>query len=221
MKEDIIVVNNLKKDYVTGDVVTHAIKGVSFKIFKGEFVGIMGPSGSGKSTLLHMMGLLDEPSDGDIIIKGVSTRTLSSAQKTEWRLKNLGYVFQHYRLLPELNALENVYLPALMNEHPSYSDARSLLKKVGLSQRMTHYSSQLSGGEQQRVAIARGLINKPSILFADEPTANLDSNTGDQILGLFKELNKSMKQTIVMVSHEREHVRFFDRVIKVRDGVLE
>jgi len=218
-----IRVKNLKKIY-PGKVPTHALQGISFEITEGEFVAIMGKSGSGKSTMLHQLGLLDSPTEGEIIIDDVDISKLSDREKTLFRLQRLGYVFQEYALIFELTALENVLLPAfaLNGSRQSYKErAIEMLNRVGLKERVDHRPNELSGGEQQRVAIARALINNPKILFADEPTANLDTNSSREILELFKKLNKEMGQTIVLVTHEPDDRKYVDRVIWIKDGLLE
>ena len=223
-KKTIIDVRNISKHYVMGSMVTKALKGISFKIYKGEFVAIMGPSGSGKSTTLHQLGLLDIPTSGKIFIDGVEVTTLSDIERSYFRLNKLGYVFQQYRNIPELTALENVYLPLRMMGKPRdyyVNEAKALLEKVGLKDRMCHHPFELSGGEQQRVALARALAHEPDILFADEPTANLDTEAGDVILNLLKHFNEDHGQTIVMVSHDPEQMKYFDRVLRVKDGLLE
>ncbi len=220
----LIGVQNLVKQYKMGPVVTEALKGINFKVYKGEFLGIMGPSGSGKSTTLHQLGLLDFPTSGRIIIDGVDVTKLSKIERSYFRLNKLGYVFQQYRNIPELTALENVYLPLRMSGKPrSYylKEAKMLLENVGLGERLHHHPYELSGGEQQRVAIARALVNKPDILFADEPTANLDTDSGKVILNLLKHFNQDFGQTIVMVSHEPEHTKYFGMVIRIKDGLLD
>lgn len=215
-----IKVVNLKKTY-TGRVPTPALKGVSFEIKKGEFVAIMGRSGSGKSTLLHQLGLIDTPTEGQILLNDTDVLKLSDSDKTLYRLKNLGYVFQEYALIAELTALENVYLPALALEgNHDQERAKEMLEVVGLGERLDHYPNEISGGEQQRVAIARALINKPKILFADEPCANLDSISSKVVLELFRKLNKELGQTIVMVTHEPEDEKYVDKVIWMKDGLL-
>lgn len=215
-----IKVINLIKTY-PGRIPTLALKGVSFEIKNGEFVAIMGRSGSGKSTLLHQLGLLDNPTNGDIFVDNVNILKLSDSEKTSYRLRELGYVFQEYALVAELTALENVYLPALaLGGNHDKKRVKEMLEVVGLGERLDHYPNELSGGEQQRVAIARALINKPKILFADEPCANLDSVSSRVILGLFQKLNKELGQTIVMVTHEPEDEKYVDRVIWVKDGSL-
>jgi putative ABC transport system ATP-binding protein len=218
-----IKVKNIKKIY-PGKVPTYALRGISFEITEGEFVAIMGKSGSGKSTMLHQLGLLDSPTEGEIIIDDVDVSKLSDREKTLFRLQRLGYVFQEYALIIELTALENVLLPAfaLNGSHQSYKErAIEMLDKVGLKERVDHRPNELSGGEQQRVAIARALINNPKILFADEPTANLDTNSSREILELFKKLNKEMGQTIVLVTHEPDDRKYVDRVLWFKDGLLE
>ncbi len=218
-----INVKNLEKTY-TGKVPTHALRGVSFEIMKGEFVAIMGKSGSGKSTLLHQLGLLDTPTAGNILIDGIDVLKLSEREKTVFRLQRLGYVFQEYALILELTALENVLLPAFALDgfRRKHNDrAIEILTKVGLKDRIHHRPSELSGGEQQRVAIARALINNPKILFADEPTANLDTNSSREILELFKKLNKELGQTIILVTHEPDNQKYVDRVIWMKDGLIE
>jgi putative ABC transport system ATP-binding protein len=219
----IISATGLKKTF-GGAVPVEALKGLDFEVEAGEFVGIMGPSGSGKSTLLHMLALLDEPSAGRIVVGGTDISTLSTVQKTNFRLNNLGYVFQEYALLPELNALENVYLP-LMLLGASFRDcekkALEMMETVGLAQRAKHLISQMSGGEQQRVAIARALVNRSKILFADEPCANLDTRNSEIVMKLLRQLCDERKQTIIMVTHEPEHKQYTDRVIWIRDGSVD
>ncbi|MFA5249719.1 MAG: ABC transporter ATP-binding protein [Candidatus Paceibacterota bacterium] len=216
-----IKVENLKKIY-PGKVPTYALNGVSFSIEKGDFVAIMGRSGSGKSTLLHQLSLIDTPTEGSVFIEDTDVLKLSDGQKTDFRLRNLGYVFQEYALIAEMNALENVYLPALALEgNHDKEHAEELLKVVGLGDRMTHYPSELSGGEQQRVAIARSLINSPKILFADEPTANLDTASAKIVLELFQKLNRERGQTIVMVTHEPDDKKYVNKVIWLKDGLVE
>jgi len=218
-----IKVQDLKKTY-EGRVPTHALKGVSFEIQNGEFVAIMGKSGSGKSTLLHQLALLDTPSAGGVWIDTTDILQLNDHEKTLFRLQRLGYVFQEYALIFELTALENVLLPALAlhgstNHHKER--AIEILDKVGLKHRIDHFPHELSGGEQQRVAIARALINNPKIVFADEPTANLDSISSQQILELFQQLNRELHQTIVMVTHDPDHQQYVGRIINLKDGLLE
>ncbi len=218
-----ILVKNLCKTYGHGLAATHALKGIDMEVAPGEFVAIMGRSGSGKSTLLHILGLLDMPTSGDVIIKNRNVLKLSEAEKTKFRLEELGYIFQEYSLLPEMTILENVYLPALClgKENAFKKRATELLQIVDLGERLKHYPNEISGGEQQRAAIARALINRPKILFADEPTASLDMASARVILELFKKLNQELAQTIVMVTHEPEDEKYVDRVIWLKDGFIE
>jgi len=224
MKMAIIEVSDLKKTYHMGDVDVNALNGVSFSVEMGEFVGVMGYSGSGKSTLLHMVGLLDPPSAGSIHIDHMDVLSLSDAEKTIFRLNRFGFVFQDYALVQELTALENVILPSVAMGIPmemSIGSGSEILAEVGLDQRMEHLPSALSGGEQQRVAVARAIMNQPNILFADEPCANLDTLNSRHVLELFRKINKEKKQTVMMVSHEEWHQEFFDRLIRLKDGVIE
>lgn len=218
-----IKVKDLQKVYGKGLTAVHALKGINMKVKPGEFVAIMGRSGSGKSTLLHLLGLIDTPTSGEIYIENSNVAKLSQKERAMFRLKKLGYIFQEYSLLGELTALENVYLPALSATQRNTFKKRAIemLITVGLGERLNHYPNELSGGEQQRVAIARALINGPRILFADEPTANLDAASAEVILRLFKRLNKELRQTIVMVTHEPEDEKYVDRVIWLKDGLEE
>lgn len=215
----IIEVKNLKKIY-GGTVPTYALKNINFSVKKWEFLALMGRSGSGKSTLLHQLGLLDIPTAGEIIMDGQNLLSLSEKEKSEFRLKKLGYVFQDYALLPELTAIESVYLPLMLSwvkKNIYIKKSISMLEKVGLIDRIYHLPKEMSGGEQQRVAIARALINDPKILFADEPTANLDSESSKTILELFQKLNKDTWQTIVMVTHEPDDKKYVDRIVWLKD----
>jgi len=218
-----IKVNDLHKVYGQGSTATHALKGVTLNINRGEFMAIMGRSGSGKSTLLHLLGLLDVPTQGDIYIEDNNVLNLSSEDSAKFRLEELGYVFQEYSLITELTILENVYLPALCLGKNKLHRRRAMemLEIVGLKERINHYPNEASGGEQQRAAIARALINQPKILFADEPTANLDIASAKVVLELFKKLNQELGQTIVMVTHEPEDKKYVDRVINLKDGLIE
>lgn len=217
-----IKIKNLTKKYTTKHLETLVLKGIDLEVPKGEFLGIMGKSGAGKSTLMYQIGLLDHPSSGEIILNGINTESLSMEERTQMRLTELGYVFQDYALIPELTASENVMIPILM-QGKSLGDAKEvaldILNKVGLAHRVDNKPSQLSGGEQQRVSIARAMAHEPKILFADEPTANLDSASGNSIIELFKELN-SKGQTIVMVTHEEEYARYCDRIVYLEDGKI-
>jgi putative ABC transport system ATP-binding protein len=218
-----INVDNLRKIYGKGVNATHALNGITLQVNSGEFVAIMGRSGSGKSTLLHLLGLLDSPTSGDILIDNQDVLKLSTDEKASFRLRQLGYVFQEFSLISELSIFENVYLPAVcLGQTSDYKKrAKDILETVGLGKRLNHYPNQVSGGEQQRAAIARALINMPKILFADEPTASLDVASAHTVLELFKQLNQELKQTIVMVTHEPEDKNYVDRVIWLKDGTVE
>ena len=223
VQDTIIATRNLSRTYTMGTMQVPALKSVTLDIRRGEFAAIMGKSGSGKSTLLHQLGLLDTPTEGEITIDGAEISGLSESERTRFRLKKFGYVFQEYAILPELTALENVYLPAMalgLSPGEYAREGMDALEKVGLAERADHRPKEMSGGEQQRVAIARALINKPKILFADEPTANLDSVSSRQILELFRSLNRDMGQTILMVTHELEDADMVDRVIWLADGAV-
>ncbi len=220
---DIIKATGLKRTYRMGEVNVHALRGVDVRIKKGEFVAIMGPSGSGKSTLVQNLGLIDTPSSGSILIDGLKAAALTDTQRTRFRLMRLGFVFQFYSLLPELDALENVSILGRLAGIPAQeadAKAKAILMSLGLGDRIRHYPSQLSGGEQQRVSIARALINDPKIIFADEPTANLDTVSGRQIVRTFRKVNEGSGQTVVMVTHERNLGRLADRIIWLRDGMV-
>ncbi|OGZ18273.1 MAG: ABC transporter [Candidatus Lloydbacteria bacterium RIFOXYC12_FULL_46_25] len=211
---------NVVKAYGEGELQHTVLKNISLQIEEGEFVAIMGRSGAGKSTLMYQLSLLDRPTEGEIILDGVYANTLEEDERTRFRLHNLGYVFQDYALMPELTALENVAVPLLMqgkSKKEAYEKATVALDSVSLAERLMNLPSQLSGGEQQRVSIARSIAHGPKILFADEPTANLDSETSRQVLGIFRELNDK-GQTIVMVTHEKEFGLLADRIITVQDG---
>lgn len=215
-----ITVRNLVKTFQEGEVVTHVLKGINLTINTGEFVAIMGRSGAGKSTLLYQVSLLDHPSSGGVIIDEVEVTALSTTERTQYRLNNLGYVFQDYALIPELTAKENVALPLLMQGMPkekAYKKAVEVLDSIGLADRADHLPAKLSGGQQQRVSIARAVAHDPKILFADEPTANLDSESGQMVMNLFQELHKK-GQTIVMVTHEEEYGKLADRIVRLSDG---
>ncbi|MCQ1538362.1 ABC transporter ATP-binding protein [Methanocalculus taiwanensis] len=218
-----IEVADLTKTYRMGDVLVHALNGVSVTIAEGEFIGITGASGSGKSTLLHMIGLLDLPTSGSVTISGEDVTSLSEYERTLFRLEWLGYVFQEYALMHDLTAFENVALPMMARGVPE-DEIRDrvlhMLDQVGLRARADHLPKELSGGEQQRVAIARGLVNDPGILIADEPCANLDSENSKAVLDLFAEINRERGQTVLMVSHEEWHMPYFDRVIRLKDGKI-
>ncbi|MFA5777475.1 MAG: ABC transporter ATP-binding protein [Candidatus Moraniibacteriota bacterium] len=223
MEKNSITVKNLHKTY-PGEVPLHVLKGVSFSVKEGEFVAIMGRSGSGKSTLLHQLSLLDNADEGEIIVEGQELTALSDSEKTKFRLQHFGYVFQEYALLPGFSAEEAVSLPLILQGfsiRESKKRAIEILEMVQLGDRVKHFPSEMSGGEQQRVAIARALVNNPKILFADEPCANLDSETSTIILELFRKLNKELNQTVILVTHEPEDEEYVDRVIHMKDGILQ
>ncbi|MCZ7398315.1 MAG: ABC transporter ATP-binding protein [Candidatus Methanoperedens sp.] len=221
--EPILEIKGLSRIYGMGEVKVKALNKVSFEISRGDFVAIMGKSGSGKSTLLHQLGLLDMPNSGEIVFHGNNISGLPESRKARFRLSKFGYVFQEYALLPELTALENVYLPAMAlgRKKEEYMKAGAeVLGQVGLGTRLHHRPREMSGGEQQRVAIARALINRPDILFADEPTANLDSASSKQIIELFQKLNRETGLTILMVTHEPDDIKYVSKVVWLRDGEL-
>ena len=214
---------NLTKVYQAGSQVVQALKGVNLNVDKGEFVSIMGPSGSGKSTLMNIIGCLDSPTDGDYYLNDKSVSQLSDDELARIRNKEIGFIFQSFNLLPRNSALNNVLLPtkyAGLDAKKSISVANEMLELVGLSDRTDHTPAELSGGQQQRVAIARALVNRPSIIFADEPTGNLDSKTGNDIMNLMRDLNKS-GQTIIIITHEDNIASQSDRIIKIKDGLVE
>lgn len=217
-----IEIKNLTKEFTSGDAKLIAVNNISLTIPEGQFVSITGRSGSGKSTLLYQLGLLDHPTSGEVYIDGVNATALSENDQTRMRLHALGYIFQDYAILPSLTALENVMVPLLMqglSEKVAKEKSEKALIRVGLGDRMNNLPSQLSGGQQQRVSIARAIGHDPKIVFADEPTANLDSETSRTVLEAFLELNKE-GQTIVMVTHEPEYAHLTHRVIELRDGIV-
>lgn len=217
-----IEVKNLVKSFQDGETETRVLKGIDFKADNGEFIAIMGRSGAGKSTLLYQMSLLDEPTSGEIIIDGQHAHSMTPLEKTIFRLKKCGYVFQDYALLPELTTVENVVLPLLMqniDKKTAYEKARASLTKVRLDHRFKNLPSQLSGGEQQRVSIARAIANQPKILFADEPTANLDNESSTIVMDIFKQLHKE-GQTIVMVTHEEQYAKMTEKIVRIDDGKI-
>ncbi|MFA6095779.1 MAG: ABC transporter ATP-binding protein [Candidatus Paceibacterota bacterium] len=216
----LIYVKNLTKKFTDGDKETHVLKGIDFIAGEGEFIAIMGRSGAGKSTLMYQISLLDIPTSGEIRIFDKDTHLMTTDEKTVFRLNELGYVFQDYALLPDLTAIENVAVPLMMQGKPkkdAYKEATLSLMRVGLGHRIDNLPSQLSGGEQQRVSIARALAHKPHILFADEPTANLDNESSRSVMELFEEVHKD-GQTIIMVTHEEEYAKLADRIIRLDDG---
>jgi len=218
--KDVIRLENVSKIYKETKVI--ALDNVSFSIKQNDFIAIMGPSGSGKSTMLHILGLLDKPNKGDVYIDEIRTTKLSDDQIAEIRNRKIGFIFQQFNLMPHLNALDNVCLPCLFKEVPNHEKdkAHELLKLVGLGGREKNRPGQLSGGEQQRVAIARALINDPEIILADEPTGNLDSKTGKQIMAELVHLHKDHKKTVIVVTHDPEIASYAKRHINIHDGKI-
>lgn len=215
---------NIMKDFKIGETTTRVLKNVSLKVLKGEFVSIMGQSGSGKSTLLYILGGLDTPTEGTVSMNGADISRFNDAKMSQIRRQNIGFVFQFYNLIPNLNVEENIMLPLLLDGKKSKDYRKQLdniLEIVGLSDRRKHTPRELSGGQQQRVAIARALISDPEILFADEPTGNLDSKTGAEIMKLLQSINKNSGQTIIMVTHSPEAAKNSSRIITVKDGIIE
>lgn len=222
-KKTLIEVKNITKSFTDGPVATHVLKGIDLEIYEGEFVAIMGRSGAGKSTLLYQMSLLDNPTGGSIKINGHNVDNFNNEEKTRFRLTELGYVFQDYSLLPELTACENIMIPLLMqgiSKRVAEQRAMIALASVNLADRSGNLPSELSGGEQQRVSIARAITHKPRILFADEPTANLDSFSSNLVMDIFKKLNEEDGLTIVMVTHEEDFGKMAHRIVKLHDGVV-
>jgi putative ABC transport system ATP-binding protein len=219
----IIETQNLVKSFQVGSEEVHALKGVNLSVNKGEFLSIMGPSGSGKTTLMNIIGCLDTPSSGKYYLNNQLVNELDDDDLAMIRNKEIGFVFQSFHLLARNSALNNVMLPlkyAGIKESDAYQRAREVLEKVGLMDRVSHSPSELSGGQQQRVAIARALVNKPSIIFADEPTGNLDSQTGNDVMKLFQELN-DQGQTIILITHEEDIAMQSKRTITIKDGLIE
>jgi putative ABC transport system ATP-binding protein len=215
---------NLSKTYYLGVVEVPALRGISFEVHRGDFLGLMGPSGSGKSTMLNLLGLLDFPTAGKIEIDGADVATMDDDERTDYRLRKMGYIFQDYALIAELTVLENVMVTAMAQgktEDECREASRDVLSTVGLSHRLNHLPRELSGGEQQRVAIARSMVNRPIILFADEPCANLDTMNSKAVLDQFHTINEELGQTIVMVSHEEWHKEYFHRIVYLKDGQID
>ena len=224
MNPVIIEFRDVKKTYKLGVIEVPALRGVNLKIARGDFVSIVGPSGSGKSTLMHLIGCLDLPSSGKILLEGYDVSSLSESELAEIRGRKIGFVFQNFNLITSLSALENVELPLVFQEVPEEerkARARKLLEKMGLGNRVNHRPFELSGGEQQRVAIARALVVNPDVILADEPTGNLDSHASAEIMFLLKELHEQEKKTIVLVTHEMEYAKFARRTLRLKDGMLE
>jgi len=222
-RDFVIQLKNVKKVYKMDGVETHALRGVNLSIKKRDFIAIMGPSGSGKSTLLHMVGALDRPTEGKIILDGVDISTLSESQLARLRGKKIGFVFQFFNLHPTLTALENIELPMMINEKGKVErrkKALELLKAVGLEKRADHFPSQLSGGEHQRVAIARAIANDPEIILADEPTGNLDTKTEAEIMKFLINLQKEKQMTVAVITHEQEIARYARTIVHIVDGKI-
>ncbi|MFA5116130.1 MAG: ABC transporter ATP-binding protein [Candidatus Omnitrophota bacterium] len=222
---NILRAQNLHKFYGSGNKKLTVLNGIDIGIDRGRMVSIVGPSGAGKSTLLHLLAGLDKPSRGEVHFNGANINRLSDAESSRIRNQSIGFVFQFYHLLPEFTVLENVMMPSLINganvtSGESRAKALDILGKMGLKERMGHFPSQLSGGEQQRVAIGRALINGPELLFCDEPTGNLDSKTGKEIMALIKDLNTEDKMTVVMVTHNEELAGKADSVFHLQDGLI-
>jgi putative ABC transport system ATP-binding protein len=222
-EKTILRIKNMYRYYKSGGVIVKALNNANFEIKKGEFVAVIGPSGSGKTTLLRVLGLLDSPTKGEYSIQGLNVEGLQEEERAYYRLTRLGYIFQDYALINEMSALENVYILSLMEgktKKESIMTAKEALDKVGLGSMINRGPDELSGGEKQRVAIARAISKKPAILFADEPCANLDTHTSEQVLEVFKILNEKFGQTIIMVTHEPWHLKYVSRIIELKDGVI-
>jgi lipoprotein-releasing system ATP-binding protein len=218
-----VEVKGLRKIYKNGAKELEVLKGIDLKVEKNEVLAVLGPSGAGKSTLLHLLGGLDSPTGGEVLIDGIDINSLGDGERAKLRNRKIGFVFQFYHLLPEFDALENVMLPLLIKgeDGKNWRDRGiELLRSVGLEGRMSHRPGRLSGGEQQRVAIARALVNGPELLLCDEPTGNLDSETGENIIELLWELNKSRKMTLIIVTHDAQISKAAKRVLHIRDGVI-
>lgn len=222
MNMNILQVQNLKKIYGSGENAVHALDGVDLSVEKGEFVAIVGTSGSGKSTLLHMMGGLDRPTSGTVVVDGRNLSNLKSEELTIFRRRKIGFVFQNYNLVPVLNVMENIVLPIQLDgRQVDESYVNEIIRMLGLEKKLNNLPNNLSGGQQQRVAIARALAAKPAIILADEPTGNLDSKTSQDVLSLLKVSSARFSQTIVMITHNEEIAQLADRVIRIEDGHID
>ncbi|WP_160689727.1 ABC transporter ATP-binding protein [Clostridium sp. C2-6-12] len=219
MKDPIVIVKDVTKEYIMGEVTVKASDKMSFEIYRGEFVVVLGPSGSGKSTVLNMIGGMDRPTSGEVLVDGENITNYSDNELTMYRRKNIGFVFQFYNLMSNLTALENVELVKSLSDNPL--NAEDIMKEVGLSERKSNFPAQLSGGEQQRVAIARALVKNPLLLLCDEPTGALDYKTGKLILKVLYDINKNTNKTIVVITHNAAIAAMADRVIRVRSGAVE
>ncbi len=223
MSDALLATKDLGKHFSDGELRVDVLKGIDFSIKKNESVAIIGASGSGKSTLLHLLGGLDIPDKGDVLINGKSMSNLNDEQRGEMRNKHLGFIYQFHHLLPEFTALENVAMPLLIrrdNQTEAMDKANILLEKVGLSERIEHRPGELSGGERQRAAIARALVTEPACILADEPTGNLDEKTADQVFELILELNKNLGTSLIMVTHNLELSKRVDRIVELKEGIL-
>jgi putative ABC transport system ATP-binding protein len=218
---NVVSATEVTRRYGEGEAAVDALRGVSLEVKPGELVAVMGPSGSGKSTLMHLLAALDKPTSGTVLIAGQDVGSMSDSDVTKLRREHIGFVFQFFNLLPMLDAEENIRLPlSIAGEKPDPEFFENLLKRVGLSDRRTHRPAELSGGQQQRVAIARALVSRPTVVFADEPTGNLDSKTGAEILDLLRGSTEEMGQTMVMVTHDAQAATIADRVLFLADGVI-
>ena len=218
---NLLEVNNICKTYGSGETAVHALKKVSFSVPKGEYVAIVGESGSGKSTLLNMIGALDTPTSGKVVIGGKEIFSMNDNRLTVFRRRNIGFIFQAFNLIPELTVEQNIIFPVLLDyQKPDRKYLEELLTVLNLKERRNHLPSQLSGGQQQRVAIRRALITRPSLILADEPTGNLDTQNSSEVIALLKEASRKYEQTIIMITHNRSIAQSADRILQVSDGVL-
>lgn len=218
---DMIRTKNLKKIYRMGENQVYALNGVDFSVKEGEFVAIVGSSGSGKSTLLHLLGAMDSPTEGEVFVQGIPLAQMSQNEQTIFRRRSIGFVFQDFKLLPVLNVYDNILLPLKLDGRKVDQEfTEMLLKTLGLQDKKEHTSYKLSGGEQQRVAIARALITRPAVVLADEPTGNLDSRTGMEVIGLMKLLSQKFYQTLVIVTHDEEIAQMAHRIVRIEDGKI-